>query len=316
MLAQLRIKLKNAECAVAFLQTQHAKTLEGLHNEIQKLQQQNAKLTFELTMAGPQKEQTTGHQYECKHLEAELHQSKAEVLALRSHRGPVFSRELKERDDRVSMLLKEIEDKSDAVATLTNNCTGPCAAQEGLGWPENVKLRSNLAAVASGPSPPPSSSEGSRPSLSASSITQRPTLPLGCDTPLAESSPPFNFPLRGALSGEPAIPPKKCPTSQLTPAVRFPNDAHPCHPTSIGDVCGSCCCPGTAAQAGACSVSQAQQPAPRCGLHTTEPRKEMQVLGKTPSPRAPAYPIGRNTPAPSPLTIRPQLVTERQRPRR
>ena len=42
MLAQLRIKLKNAECAVAFLQTQHAKTLEGLHHEIQKLQQQNA----------------------------------------------------------------------------------------------------------------------------------------------------------------------------------------------------------------------------------------------------------------------------------
>jgi len=42
MLAQTRLKLKNAETSIAFLQEQHGKTLEGLHSEIQKLQKQNA----------------------------------------------------------------------------------------------------------------------------------------------------------------------------------------------------------------------------------------------------------------------------------
>ena len=42
MLTQARIKLKNVESSIAFIQEQHAKTLEGLHQEIQKLQQKNA----------------------------------------------------------------------------------------------------------------------------------------------------------------------------------------------------------------------------------------------------------------------------------
>lgn len=43
MLAHARIKLKNAESSIAFVQEQHAKTLKGLHHEIQKLQQKNAR---------------------------------------------------------------------------------------------------------------------------------------------------------------------------------------------------------------------------------------------------------------------------------
>ena len=42
MSAEIRLKLKNAESSIAFMQEQHAKTLEGLHKEIQKLQQKNA----------------------------------------------------------------------------------------------------------------------------------------------------------------------------------------------------------------------------------------------------------------------------------
>lgn len=42
MAAEIRLKLKNAESSIAFMQEQHAKTLEGLHQEIQKLQQKNA----------------------------------------------------------------------------------------------------------------------------------------------------------------------------------------------------------------------------------------------------------------------------------
>ena len=43
MLAQVKLKLKNAEGSIAFMQEQHAKTLEGLHAEIQKLQRKNAR---------------------------------------------------------------------------------------------------------------------------------------------------------------------------------------------------------------------------------------------------------------------------------
>jgi len=42
MLAQTQVKLKNAESSIAFIREQHARTLEGLHKEIQKLQQKNA----------------------------------------------------------------------------------------------------------------------------------------------------------------------------------------------------------------------------------------------------------------------------------
>ena len=43
MLAQaIQQKLKNAESTILFMRDQHAKTLEGLHDEIHKLQKKNA----------------------------------------------------------------------------------------------------------------------------------------------------------------------------------------------------------------------------------------------------------------------------------
>lgn len=43
MLARTRLKLRNAEKSISFMQDQHAKTLEGLHQEIDKLQKKNAR---------------------------------------------------------------------------------------------------------------------------------------------------------------------------------------------------------------------------------------------------------------------------------
>jgi len=43
MLAEARMKLRNAESSIAFLQTQHAEILQGLHAEIQTLQQKCAR---------------------------------------------------------------------------------------------------------------------------------------------------------------------------------------------------------------------------------------------------------------------------------
>lgn len=46
MLAETRMKLKNAESSIAFLQTQHAEILQGLHAEIQTLQQKCARKLY------------------------------------------------------------------------------------------------------------------------------------------------------------------------------------------------------------------------------------------------------------------------------
>ena len=44
MLARTRLKLKNAESTISFMQEQHANTLEELHKEIEKLQKKNASM--------------------------------------------------------------------------------------------------------------------------------------------------------------------------------------------------------------------------------------------------------------------------------
>lgn len=44
MLARTRLKLKNAESSINFMQEQHSRTLEDLHKEIEKLQKKNASM--------------------------------------------------------------------------------------------------------------------------------------------------------------------------------------------------------------------------------------------------------------------------------
>ena len=47
MLARTRLKLRNAEKSINFMQEQHANILEGLHQEIDKLQKKNARKLFQ-----------------------------------------------------------------------------------------------------------------------------------------------------------------------------------------------------------------------------------------------------------------------------
>ena len=276
-----------------------------------------------------------GHQYECKHLEAELHQSKAEVLALRStvarqeetisllqhqseESGRVFSRELKERDDRVSMLLKEIEDKSDAVATLTQqlhrsrvqlrrdldgqvgtpssnaaqpddrtlprSTNRPRRIQRTVSNPssENVKLRSNLDAVASGPSPPPSSSEGSRPSLSASSITQRLPSPSDVTRPLLSPRPPSTSPCGGSVrrASNPlrkSVQPHSSPP--LSGSLMMPTHATPPPSETYADPAAA---PAQQLKLGPVQSRKRSNPPPDVASILQNQGKEMQVLGKPP----------------------------------
>lgn len=137
MLAQTRQKLRNAESSIAFMQEQHAKTLEGLHHEIQKLQHKNARLTFELAMKGPSAlgSVPTGCSC-CKELEEEVTSCKAEILGLRSalstHKETVklLQHQVEElcsrndnatvsNDEKISGMVIELESKSNAIALLT-----------------------------------------------------------------------------------------------------------------------------------------------------------------------------------------------------
>jgi coiled-coil domain-containing protein 92 len=71
--------------SVAFLQKEHAKTLKGLHAEIQRLQQKCSKLTYELTMASANN-LSSAHTEEPPNLlfEKELLESQNEVSYLKS----------------------------------------------------------------------------------------------------------------------------------------------------------------------------------------------------------------------------------------
>ena len=50
MAAPIEIQLRNAQSSILFMQQEHAQTLQGLHQELQKLQKKCAELNFELAM--------------------------------------------------------------------------------------------------------------------------------------------------------------------------------------------------------------------------------------------------------------------------
>lgn len=136
MLAQTRLKLKNAETSIAFLQEQHAKTLEGLHKEIEQLQKKNARLTFDLAMIAPPGSADSTKCKGCQQYEEELVTSKSEMLrlssALSTEKGNCallqhqlkeliskYSAELNSKDETLQRLVDDLERKSNAVALIT-----------------------------------------------------------------------------------------------------------------------------------------------------------------------------------------------------
>lgn len=157
MLAHARLKLKNAESSIAFIQEQHTRTLEGLHQEIQKLQQKNARLTFELAVKGSTSSATglrllkhhkrwshsihwcilsAGSSECCKHARKELQSYKSQVNSLQAaltvckeeikmlrHRlfnsESIFSVEVCEREAQISQLGAKLNHKARMIAHLT-----------------------------------------------------------------------------------------------------------------------------------------------------------------------------------------------------
>lgn len=127
---------QSTDSSVTFLQEQHAKTLQGLHGEIQKLQKKCARLTFELTMAGgttTEGKDSTDFSEQEKALKVSQEavitlKSQVDTLneqnALLNHEVVCLVRKtenkLKEKDEVINTLHLQLEDKSNTVAQLVN----------------------------------------------------------------------------------------------------------------------------------------------------------------------------------------------------
>lgn len=129
------MKLRNAESAIAFLQTQHAKILQGLHTEIQTLQQKCAHLTFELAMKeSPSHQQNSDKRFQ--ELKEQLKCANEEVMKLRSavtikeEASGLLQHQLREveqkyatqiatKDSLIQKLQSELDTQSSSIAYLT-----------------------------------------------------------------------------------------------------------------------------------------------------------------------------------------------------
>ncbi|XP_022093264.1 coiled-coil domain-containing protein 92-like [Acanthaster planci] len=135
MAAPMHVQLHNAESAILFMQQEHAKTLQGLHQELQKLQKKCAELTFELAMKSeaPDEESYVKQQ---KVLEAQLKEKATECEEVKreiEHRDTRISRleqqvkdqerhhqaVIKQHQQQVLMLSRELEQRSSSIAYLT-----------------------------------------------------------------------------------------------------------------------------------------------------------------------------------------------------
>lgn len=137
-LTQTQLQLQNAESSLLFMQQEHAKTLQGLYAEINKLQKKCGEMNFKLAMnttSSSTSEEQTRNEYD--ETVKELRDLRVEHLELKAVIGTkdtrivflegelskvkkVFEDELSSRDKEISELTVELNAKSDTVAYLTN----------------------------------------------------------------------------------------------------------------------------------------------------------------------------------------------------
>lgn len=175
MLARTRLKLKNAESSINFMQEQHANTLKDLHKEIEKLQKKNAStsthviqtphvismcviipplsvgLSFQLTMSGSQAG-TGGQQQleeelisEIAKLQSSLSKEKEGVALLQyqvDHLLTRHSEDITARDDTINQLNNELDAKANIITLLTQQL---CRVREKL--KQEIESRTKMANV-------------------------------------------------------------------------------------------------------------------------------------------------------------------------
>ncbi|XP_033626996.1 coiled-coil domain-containing protein 92-like [Asterias rubens] len=135
MAAPLTVQLRNAESSVLFMQQEHAKTLQGLHQELQKLQKKCAELTFELAMkSGSPDEEFYEKQQKLleaqlrektkDYLEAEMQvQKRDSKIIILEQQAKIQDRrhqdEIKQYQSKISGMTSELEQRSNSLAYMT-----------------------------------------------------------------------------------------------------------------------------------------------------------------------------------------------------
>ncbi|XP_077995800.1 coiled-coil domain-containing protein 92-like [Glandiceps talaboti] len=99
-MASAEVQLRNAESSILFMQQDHAKTLQGLHTEIQKLQKKCSELTFELAMKTTTTVDEDYYMKKIKSLEANLNVKSTKTIEL--------EKEVEKRDKRLNLLEQQL----------------------------------------------------------------------------------------------------------------------------------------------------------------------------------------------------------------
>ncbi|XP_054748794.2 coiled-coil domain-containing protein 92-like [Lytechinus pictus] len=135
MAAPVEVKLRNAESSILFMQQEHAKTLQALHQELHKLQKKCAELNFELAMKSDDVDEEK-YKSEIEALTAKLGEKEKECNQLKTDRDTnhdrlneleqqmkvrekIFQDDLAQRQQKILTLTAELEQRSGTIAYLT-----------------------------------------------------------------------------------------------------------------------------------------------------------------------------------------------------
>ncbi|XP_071509290.1 coiled-coil domain-containing protein 92-like [Diadema antillarum] len=168
MAAPIEVKLRNAESSILFMQQEHAKTLQALHQELHKLQKKCAELTFELAMKSDDvdeeqytseisslKERLESKEKQCNQLskERDSYSQKCSDIELQmKEREKAYQGEISEKGQRIIVLTAELDQRSGTIAYLTTQLHQLKLKQQG--HPEDQTARAEPPERISSPAPP------------------------------------------------------------------------------------------------------------------------------------------------------------------
>jgi len=151
MTSDLQARLRNTETSILFMQREHAKTLEGLHSEIQKLQEKCADLTFRLAMEETSRAPSTlDAAPQCTGVCRQQHPA-ADVNNVASIRVAELEALLQTREEAVERLEETVRDREAKLqrVVLALERERECQARESASWEERERtLKSELEARA------------------------------------------------------------------------------------------------------------------------------------------------------------------------
>ncbi|XP_033117007.1 coiled-coil domain-containing protein 92-like [Anneissia japonica] len=244
MAVPIDIQLQNAKTSLLFMQQDHAHTLQGLHQEIQKLQKKCAEMTFELAMKGDVNEEAYQEEnqrldkllrektIECNNMQDLLDKKEKRIsvleLQLRAQEKR-YTDEIKQKNLKIYTMKNELDKKTGVIAVLSNEL-------------QQVSLRSSQengdssCDVAVTPVPPTSTMPTSRRKISIRKPlghnlgnANRPgpmkAVQLGCYNPVSRNVSPhsgagYQTPELNKDSQRPGTPTKPEPTNSKVFVVR------------------------------------------------------------------------------------------------